>query len=49
MSNTWLKRQEKRKVTFRIDEDEKEFDLVMTMKEHRRYAQNVKAITGEFQ
>ena len=49
MSNTWFKREEKRKVTFRIGENETEIDLVLIKKEHRRSTQNVKAIHGEFQ
>ena len=44
MSNTWSKREEKRKVTFRMGENETEIDSVLIMKE-----QNVKAIPWEFQ
>ena len=40
MSNTWSKREKKRKVTFRIGENEKEIDKERT---------NVKAIPWEFQ
>ena len=35
VSNTWLKREEKRKVTFRMDENETEIDIVLTKKEHK--------------
>ena len=34
--NTWFKR-EKRKVTFRMGENETELDIVMIKKEHRRF------------
>ena len=39
-------RQEKRKVTFGMGENETEIDLVLTKKEHRRSIKNVKAIHG---
>ena len=48
MSNTWLKREEIRKVTFRIGENETEIDFVLIKKEHRRCILNEKAFTGEF-
>ena len=35
VSNTWLKREEKRKVTFRKGENEPETDFVLIKKEHR--------------
>ena len=47
VSNTWFKREEKRKVTFRMGEIETEIDIVLIKKEHRRFIQNVKAIPGE--
>ena len=34
VSNTWRKREEKRKVTFRIGENETKIDFVLTKKEH---------------
>ena len=34
MSNTWLKREEKRKVTFRMGENETGIVFVLIMKEH---------------
>ena len=46
MSNTWLKREEKRKVTFRMGEKETEIDCVLIKKEHRLSMRNVKAIPG---
>ena len=49
MSNTLLRREEERKVTFRIGENEKKIDFVLMKKEHRAFVQNVKAIPGEFQ
>ena len=49
VSNTWFKREENRKVTFRMGENETEIDFVMIEKEHQRFMQNVKAIPGECQ
>ena len=49
MPNTCFKREEKRKVTFRMGENETKIDFVFLTKEHRRLIQNVKAIHGEFQ
>ena len=37
VSNTWIKREEKRKVTFRIGENETEIDFVLIKKEHRQF------------
>ena len=34
VSNTWLKREEKRKVTFRIGENDIEIGFVLIKKEH---------------
>ena len=34
VSNTWLKREEKRKVTFRMGENETENDFVLIKKQH---------------
>ena len=48
-SNTWFKREEKRKVTFRTGENETELDFLLIKNEHQRFIQNVKAIPGEFQ
>ena len=41
MSNTWLRREEKRKVTFRMGENDIEIDFVLIKKEHRWFIQNV--------
>ena len=49
MSNTRFRGEEKRKVTFRIGEDETEVDFVLMKKEHPWITRNVKAIPGEFQ
>ena len=48
MSNTWSMREEKRKMTFRMGENETETNIVLTKKEHRRLTRNVKAIPGEY-
>ena len=46
VSNSWLKREKNRKVTFRMGENETE---IKQKKKHRRLIRNVKAIAGEFQ
>ena len=46
VSNTWFKREEKRKVTFRICENEPEIDFVLIKKEYRRFIQNVMQSQG---
>ena len=48
VSNTWFKIEEKRKVTFRMGENETEIDFVLTKEEHRQYVLNIQAIPGEF-
>ena len=49
MSNTWFKRDEERKVTFGMGENETEIDLVLIKKEQRWFIQNAMAIPVEFQ
>ena len=49
MSNTWFNREEKRKVIFRMGENETENDFVLIKKEHRWFIENVRAIPEEFQ
>ena len=49
VSDTWFKREEMRKVTFRMGEDKTEIVFVLIKKEHGRFIQNVKAIPGELQ
>ena len=36
-------------MTFILDKNESEIDIVLINKEHRRFMRNVKAIPGEFQ
>ena len=48
VSNTWSKREEKRRVTFRMSENEPEIDFVVIRKEHRRFIRNVNSIPGQF-
>ena len=48
VSNSWFKREEKRTVTFRIDENDTEIHFVLIKKE-RRFTQIVRSICGEFQ
>ena len=47
VSNTLFKRDEKRKVTFRLGENKRKVDFVLIEKEHQRFIQNVRAIPGE--
>ena len=42
-------REEKRKVTFRMGENEAEIDFVLIKKEHRRFFRSVEAIFGQVQ
>ena len=49
MSNTWFMGEEKRKVTFRMGENESEIDFMLIKKEHRWFIENVEAISEEFQ
>ena len=49
VSNTRLKREENRKVTSIMDENEIKIDFVLIKKEHQQFIQNVKAILEEFQ
>ena len=48
VTNTWLKREEMWKVTFRMCENETEIDFVLTKKEQRRFIRNVKVNPEEF-
>ena len=49
VSITWLKREEMRKVIFRIGENETEIDFVLIEKDNQWFIQDVKAFPGEFQ
>ena len=44
VSTTWFTREERRKVTFRIGENETEIELIK--KEHRWFIRNVEVIPG---
>ena len=46
---SWFKREEKRKVTFGMGENEPEIEFVLIKNELWRFMTNVKAIPGEFQ
>ena len=48
MSNTWFKRDEKRKVILRMCENKTEIDIVLMKKEHRCFIRNMKAIPWGF-
>ena len=47
VSNTWFKRKEKRKVTFRIGENETKVDFVLIKKNISGFYDILKAIPGE--
>ena len=49
VSNAWFKREEKRKVTFRMGENETEIDFVLIKEEYCHFIQNVTVISVEFQ
>ena len=49
VSNTRFKREEKRKVTLRMGENETAIDLVLIKGEHSPFLLNVMAMVGEFQ
>ena len=49
VSNTLFKREEKRKVTYRMGENETEINFVLIKKEHRLFIHSVKAIPLEYQ
>ena len=49
MSNTLLKREENRNMTFRMGDNETKIDFVLTKNEQKCFMQDVKAIPGEFQ
>ena len=48
MSDTWLTREEKRKVTFTTGDNETKINVVLIRKEHQLFLRSVKAIPGEF-
>lgn len=49
VGNTWFKKKEKRKVTFRAGENQTEIDFILTSKENRKYLKDVKVIPWELQ
>ena len=49
MSNAWFKTEEKRKVTFRMGENETGIEFVLIKKEQQWFMQDVNAIPVEFQ
>ena len=49
VSNTWFKREEMRKVTLRMGENETDIGIVLIKKEYQCSMQNVKAIPVEVQ
>ena len=48
VSNKWFKREEKRKVTCRMGENETEIDFGLIKKEHQQFMQNVMASLESF-
>lgn len=49
VANTWFKKKEERKVTFRSGENKTEIDFVLVAKDQRKYLRDVKVIPGELQ
>ena len=47
--NTWFKREERRKVTFRMGDNKTEIDFVLIRREYLLFLLNVKANVGQFQ
>jgi len=47
VANTWFRKGEKRKVTYRAGENESEIDFVLVGKGNRKYLRDVKVIPGE--
>ena len=47
VSNTWSKREEKRKVTFKMGENETDINFVLIKKDHGRLITNTKVIHFE--
>ena len=49
MANTWFKKNDKRKVTFKSGNNESEIDFILVSKENRKYLKDVKVIPWELQ
>ena len=49
VANTWFRKGEKRKVTYREGENESEIDFVLVGKGNRKYLRDVKVIPGDIQ
>ena len=48
VSDTWSKREERRKMTLRMGENETEIDFALKKKEHRQVIQTVNISLGSF-
>jgi len=46
VANTWFKKTDKRKITFKSRMNESEIDFVLASKENRKHLRDVKAILG---
>ena len=49
VANTWFKKKEGRKITYRAGGNETEIDFVLVGRNHRKYLKDVKVIPGELQ
>ena len=49
IANTWYKKPDKRKITFRSGKNESEIDFILVGKTNRKYLRDVKVIPGELQ
>ena len=49
VANTWLRKREKRKVTYSTGRNGTEMDFVLVRKEKRKYLRDVNVISGELQ
>jgi len=47
VANTWYRKQEKKKVTFKAGGNETEIDFVLVGKKERKFLRNMKAISWE--
>ena len=48
MVNTWFKKTDKRKITFKSGNNESEIDFILVSRENRKFLKDVKAIPWEF-
>ena len=49
MANTWFKKTDKKKITFKSGNNESEIDFILISKENRKHLKDVKIIPWELQ